>query len=350
MSDVVTAHLSSNDANSSAATHHCDAQVAPLPTRSPPSGVAIAPPNRDEADADEWEDVSLAQRRTRRQNRQLPLRFRDVLPQAPPTVPMEVRNQPPESIGSVITSDERPALPLRTIFRTRPNIFGLVRQYCSSVPPSHDPEEYVALADLSLIPGSHSPTEEPCALAAPSSDSQRYHPYPNRSSFQLGDWYWNQGVQKSQGDFTTLLDILSGETFKTADVTSTHWKKINCQLGVNEYDDKDDDEWEDEDAGWKKSSISIDVPFSRTSDTPGPQSYQAANLYHRSLVAVIREKLANARDNKLFHYEPYQLCWNPPHLDGEVPIYGDMYTSPAFLEAHTQLQDLPGEPGCDLPR
>jgi hypothetical protein len=68
------------------------------------------------------------------------------------------------------------------------------------------------------------------------------------------------------------------------------------------------------------------------------------------LVAVIREKLANARDNKLFHYEPYELCWNPPHLDGEVPIYGDMYTSPAFLEAHSQLQDLPGEPGCDLPR
>ncbi|KAG2742745.1 hypothetical protein P692DRAFT_20879278 [Suillus brevipes Sb2] len=197
---------------------------------------------------------------------------------------------------------------------------------------------------------SHSPTEEPCVLAASSSDSQRYHPYPNRSSFQLGDWYWNQGVQKSQGDFTTLLDILSDETFKTADVTSTQWKKINCQLGANEYDDKDVDEWEDEDAGWKKSSISIDVPFSRTSDTPGPQSYQAANLYHRSLVPVIREKLTNARDNKLFHYEPYQLCWNPPHLDGEVPIYGDMYTSPAFLEAHTQLQDLPGEPGCDLPR
>lgn len=344
-SNVLTAHLSPEDANTSAATHCHDAGVVPPPTRLPSSGAGIAPPDREGGDIEEGEDISLAQRRTRRQNRQLPLRFRDVLPLPPPTVPMEVRDHPPESTGSVITTDERPALPVRKIFRTPSNIFGLVRQYFSSEPPSHDPEEYITLADLSLLPGSPNVTEGPTL----SNDSQ-YHPYPNRSSFQLGDWYWNQGVQKSQGDFTKLLKILGDDSFDTAEVTSTHWKQVNCQLGANEYDGEDGDEWVDEDANWKRTPISIEVPFSRTTDTPGSQSYQATDLYHRSLVAVIREKLANARDNKLFHYEPYQLRWTPPHLDGEVPIYGDMYTSPAFLEAHSQLQELPGEPGCDLPR
>ncbi|KIK31843.1 hypothetical protein CY34DRAFT_61428, partial [Suillus luteus UH-Slu-Lm8-n1] len=51
-----------------------------------------------------------------------------------------------------------------------------------------------------------------------------------------------------------------------------------------------------------------------------------------------------------FHYEPYKLCWNPPHLDGEVPIYGDLFTSPVFHDAHAKLQNMAGEPGCDLPR
>jgi hypothetical protein len=65
-------------------------------------------------------------------------------------------------------------------------------------------------------------------------------------------------------------------------------------------------------------------------------------------VAVLREKLANAWDDKLFHYEPYQLRWAPPHLDGKVSIYGDLYTSAAFHEAHSDLQESPAEPECNL--
>ncbi|KAG1838513.1 hypothetical protein C8R48DRAFT_782381 [Suillus tomentosus] len=67
--------------------------------------VASAPPPNSpsapltEADCEigeiDGEDMSLAQRRPRRQNRQLPKRFRDILPQPPPTVPLDVRELPP---------------------------------------------------------------------------------------------------------------------------------------------------------------------------------------------------------------------------------------------------------------
>ncbi|KAG1835090.1 hypothetical protein EV424DRAFT_1309386, partial [Suillus variegatus] len=137
--------------------------------------------------------------------------------------------------------------------------------------------------------------------------------------------------------------------FDVAEVNSTPWTKINSQLGSNEYDE-DGEEWEDEDAGWKKTPVSIQVPFSHMTETPGPRMYQAANLYHHSLMAILREKLANEQDNKLSHYELYQLCWNPSHLNAEVAIHGDLYTSPAFHEAHTDLQNSPGEPNCDLPQ
>ena len=345
-SDVSSANrLASGEVKALTTSQHSEVPVVPLPL---PSLVATGGDVTPDCEGDQIDDMSLAQRRPRRQNRQLPMRFRDVLPQPPPTMPLEVRERLPESVASVI-APERPASPVRTVFRTPPNIFGLVRQYFSSKVPSHDPEEYVTITDLSFIPGNPEAIEESHTLAASTSDSQ-YHPYPNSSSFELGDWYWNQGLQKSQADYAKLLQILGSSAFNAADVSSTCWKKINSQLGTNEYDERDEEEWEDEDAGWKRTAVTIQVPFSRTTEMPGPRLHEAAHLYHRSLMAVLREKLANARDDKLFHYEPYQLRWAPPHLDGEVSIYGDLYTSAAFHDAYSDLQESPGEPECDLPR
>ncbi|KAG2097512.1 uncharacterized protein F5147DRAFT_777960 [Suillus discolor] len=175
------------------------------------------------------EDMSLAQWRPRCQNRRLLQRFRDVLPQPPPTIPAEVQ--------------DRPGVSARSVFHTPPNVFGLVCQYFCAMPPSHDPEEYMTIADLSFIPEA---PQEPYA----SNNHSLYHLYPNRSSFQLGEWYWNQGLQKSQADYTKLLDIIGTSSFSASDVTSTRWKNINSTLGVNEYDEGDGDEWQDKDAGY----------------------------------------------------------------------------------------------------
>jgi hypothetical protein len=65
-----------------------------------------------------------------------------------------------------------------------------------------------------------------------------------------------------------LLQILGGEAFSAANVSSTYWRKINYQLGTNEYDEADT-EWKDEDAGWKRTAITIQVPFH------APLKYQA---------------------------------------------------------------------------
>jgi hypothetical protein len=31
-------------------------------------------------------------------------------------------------------------------------------------------------------------------------------------------------------------------------------------------------------------------------------------------------------------------------------VHGELYMSPAYLEAQREIQEYPGEPGCDLPR
>jgi hypothetical protein len=224
-------------------------------------------------------------------------------------------------------------------FRTAKNVFGLARQFFSSTPPCHNPEEVLTLQDISFIPAVTPGTHF---------DDNSYHLYPNESSFKLGHWYWNDGVQKSHQSFKNLLDIVGSPGFDPQDVQHTHWDKINSQLSSSV--DDDGDKWEDEDAGWLKTEVTIDVPFSRTTAQPGTRPYVAADLYHRSLVSVIREKLANAHDDEHFHYELYQLRWSPAHLPREVNIQGELYTSPAFMDAHRALQESPGEPNCDLPR
>jgi hypothetical protein len=217
-----------------------------------------------------------------------------------------------------------------------------VRQFFSSIPPSHDPEEAATLQDISYVP-------DPAGQDGPSEPHSLFHPYPNQTSFDLGHWYWNGTAQKSHQSFNDLLDIIGCPNFDPNDVRHTHWAKINSQLGAS-VDEEEGGEWQDEDAGWRKTEVTIDVPFSRTTAQPDIQPYIAADLYNRSLVSVIREKLANAEDDEHFHYEPYQLRWKPPHLPHEVNIQGELYTSPAFMEAHIALQESPGEPGCDLPR
>lgn len=187
----------------------------------------------------------------------------------------------------------------------------------------------------------------------PQVDQQEFYPYPNESSFRLGEWYWNHGIQKSRESFSNLLDIVSSQDFRPEDVRNTKWSKIDTQLAHNAFDGGEEDEegWVDEEgAGWHRSPVSISVPFHKRNRNPGPQTYVFGHLYHRTLVSVIREKLGNKRDDLHFHYDPFELLWKPTDSSDDIRLHGELYTSPAFLDAHNEVQELPGEPGCNLPR
>jgi hypothetical protein len=196
----------------------------------------------------------------------------------------------------------------------------------------------MSLTELSNVPTQDSTTETPL------------YPYPNRNSFLLGDWYWNGGAQKSQASFKDLLEIVGSSEFHPEDVRSTKWDLINDELAND-----DEGEWMDIDPGWVRTPVTITVPYQIRRGQPtdpdaGPRNYTIEGFYHRSLVSVIKEKLSNPADDRLFHYEPYELLWQPGHDTEPIRTYGELFTSPAFIEAHRELQDSPAEPGCDLPR
>lgn len=255
-----------------------------------------------------------------------PKRYVDFLPEPPPSMP------PPEPTSSRAFQ----------FFQSPRNVFGLRRKYYSMTLPSHDPDELITLPDLQI---SHTaPTVEPAVI------SNSYFPYPNKNSFLLGNWYWGEGVQKSQEGFKDLVKIVGNPDFKPSDVQNTRWTNINMLLGSSEIDETEDGEWTDVDAGWMKTPIKISVPFHSRTPHPGPQAYIGGNLYHRSLIDVIKERISDYHTAQRFHMEPYEFTWTPHANSYQIPVYGEFYSSPAFIDAHRSLQDEPGESGCGLQR
>ncbi|KAG6905666.1 hypothetical protein DXG01_001350 [Tephrocybe rancida] len=186
-------------------------------------------------------------------------------------------------------------------------------------------------------------------MSTVSTSTPKFDPYPNETSFRLGDWFWSTGGQKSQESFRDLIEIIRVESFKPSDVREANWLNINAHLGLNDWD-KSNEEWEDEDAGWQVSSVSIQVPFHWYTSNPGVCDFVVKSFYRRSLTAVIREKLTlKKQDIHQFHIDPHELYWQCSKDQEPVRLYGEIYTSSSFMSAHQALQSSPPEPGCSLP-
>lgn len=191
-------------------------------------------------------------------------------------------------------------------------------------------------------------------LLSPPSNTSGLGPYPNASAFALGEWFWNNGLQKSKSDFKHLVGILTDPAFRLDDIRNISWDKIDKQLGDSDLEL----DWLDEpDAGWTKTPVTIRVPFAykirkrdrHWPDPVEPQDFVVEDFYHRSIVSVLKERLASL-DARHFHLEPYELYWQPWGSNQPTRVHGEIYTSPAFIEAHNALQNSPKEPGCELPR
>ncbi|KAF8833028.1 hypothetical protein BDN67DRAFT_1018037 [Paxillus ammoniavirescens] len=87
-----------------------------------------------------------------------------------------------------------------------------------------------------------------------------FYPYPNKNAFLLGEWYWNEGPQKSKRSFKRLLEIIGSPDFRPQDVCDARWAAIDKALGSNDNTDIEAD-WLNTSAGWQRSDVTISVPF-----------------------------------------------------------------------------------------
>ena len=289
-------------------------------------------------------------------NKKLPRRYLDILPCSAPTFPSQepliLRDL--HATCSPVRVETPHVLDSRTPVHSAssaPNIFGLLRKYHGNRFPDHDPEGHLSFEDL--CNSCPTPTQPANPVVSDNTQLPTFLPYPNESSFALGHWYWNEGQQKTLSGFRKLIEIVGNPGFLPSDVRHTDWDQINSLLADPQAEKGENDaEWMDAaDEGWNTTEIKISVPFHRGSREPGTKIYRAASLYHRSLIAVMRERVADPHDFRYFHIEPYQLLWSSPLNPGQaIHVHGELYTSESFLRAHIELQQSVGEPGCQLTR
>ena len=167
-------------------------------------------------------DQPLAERRGRREHRQLPKRYRDILPEPPAALPPTPQPVTPEcapttsptTISASPSSEQPPNIHshFRKPLKSTRNKFGLFRRYHATRFPDHDPNENItrdSLVDASLDTFSGDPVDS-------------YRPYPNQSSFLLGKWYWNGGLKKTQSGFQDLIKVVRHPCFRPEDVSGTN--------------------------------------------------------------------------------------------------------------------------------
>ena len=203
----------------------------------------------------------------------------------------------------------------------------------------HDPDLFLRPSDLRededrLATLQVSPAQKSTPL-------NPFYPFPNWSSYKLGEWYWGDGGEKSRESFQQLINILCDDDFSTAEVRSTNWKRVDGALSSSEFDDAfgyEQTQWAEDGTSWKASSITLSVPFNSTSRQPGPRTFVVENFRFRPLVPLIRAKLSNAQASEYFHIIPSELWWLGSGDEERVRVYGDLYHSDAFLEAYRAIQ------------
>ena len=147
-----------------------------------------------------------------------------------------------------------------------------------------------------------------------------------------------------------MVNIISGNDFNASGIKNIQWKSLNKCLGEST---NSEDIWINEpDAGWKETSITLPIPFHKNTSNPGLHYYTFPPFCHRSIVAVLKEKMSNPQDFQQFHLEPYELQWHRKDMKNKefTRVHGELYTSAAFIEVHKEIQLAVGEPGCSLPR
>ncbi|KAG2134481.1 hypothetical protein DEU56DRAFT_738558, partial [Suillus clintonianus] len=247
-------------------------------------------------------------------------------PPAPiPNSPNEERGTPPADV------QEQPTL---IPYQTAPDELGLFRIYAQR--PTLIPHR-----DQSLDAIADAPTFE--TQGDPNLD--RSHIVPGLPS---------QDIQPD--------DIFSGFSSPTAGLLFCwQYSGINSKEDARNYDDvrekrllgdylKDKSNPFRVENGWRSSSVKIRLPKEREkfpSEDEAPEM-EIPGIYHRSITDIIASVFEDSVAST-FHMTPFQQLWKVSE-EHTVNVYGEAYSSPAFIEAYEEINALPRDPDDDLER
>ncbi|KAG8741331.1 hypothetical protein FRC10_002993 [Ceratobasidium sp. 414] len=287
---------------------------------------------------------------TRSYVRQLRIGYReecDAFPEAPAPLPSDTSSL----TSSLSLSSSRYRLPRKHIrfvpFETNPDSFGRYRIYISK--PSTIPDSKCISADFYDRPSTvEEPTQQSYTSTPPLSEV--IFPCPNLTTFHFLHWFW-KGTSKSQASRKDLQRVLLQPDFNPRDLSGVNLGAIDDKLAASVYSELDKGSFRGSD-GWTEKSVTVQVPLRGKNKAGQSATVPISGLHSRKILAGVR-KAFFSNNVKQFHYEPFESRYLPPGASkSESQVISDeIYTSPAMLEAHKDVQRLEIEDSkCTHPR
>ncbi|KAJ7174311.1 hypothetical protein C8R46DRAFT_1214519 [Mycena filopes] len=177
-------------------------------------------------------------------------------------------------------------------------------------------------------------------------------PFRNSTVFGFMNWVWSGSSVKSIAKCTRLLNFLKSDTFNKEDL-----KDFDLKAETTNFDKVLDGSVADAlgwvsgaKDGWKEAAVNIEVPDGkkRTASDPIP-TFSVPGLHFRNLTQTIKDVLED-RASRYFHYTPFKHFWQRAPDEPVQHIYDEIYSSNAYIEAHSKIQQQLAEPNCILER
>lgn len=305
----------------------------------------------------------------------------------PPPPPALAETRAPSPINrSTNAPAAAPMIPPPVSFQSAVNRAGLYKIYPQK--PTHDPDVAISLDDLcdspNLATAKH-PSVEPPRIPVPTASSSLFAPFLNASTARLMCWLHNGSNLKSAGELDRLVqDVLLKEDFKASDLrgfsTTREHARIDKDFDQTPVDgdtpdsqvplgppgqDLDPDTPPQLRDGWETVTIEIPLPGPKVKcpENKAPV-FKVEGVLIRPLLDVMREAF-QSEEFLNFHLTPFDQFWDPTHDPsdpthptttpppcyetsgipeppcGHQRTYGELYTSPAMLEAHRALPAHP---------
>ncbi len=199
------------------------------------------------------------------------------------------------------------------------NSFGLWRDYPNR--PTTDPDAMLTIDDLY---NRHNSQPSPSNPTSQSSDLSRasYGPFLSETVHSIMKWLNNGNTSKSEAEKNRFVyDVILSASFHCEDLVGFDAHRENQRL----------------DKSLKKSALqshfvesSIDILVPSGNISIQPKHFTVPGLLHRKLTSVICEAFESPLAY-LYHFSPFKLSQKSPLTGTDERVYGEIYTSDAFL-------------------
>ena len=301
-------------------------------------------------------------------SRQLPARYRDVLPPVQETNFHPQHDEPaPEVLG-----DDPPQMDIddndnsnsdtstTPYYDTTPNSYGIFQSFLGEVPRFSPHGTLDSLCDSPNFDvakmkrrwwsgitraaplDSDSDSEGEDAPDTPSLQKLRnsyFRPFPNATTFLLMHWFYSGSSSKSLQELDSLVKkVMLDKDFNRAQLLDFNATRESQRLD-NIKDSALAESLFTSSDGWRKTSVKIPVPFERAKHAAehAAPMFELDTLYYRPIVEVIKEIMQDS-DAQQFHLYPFKTYWHPDETQRPQRVFSDLYNSDAYIEEHESIR------------